>query len=170
MRPRKPDGTQWSPIDSNAVLQHIGREITKETNIRDIARGCPDDGHGNAAACELRGETYVVNPHWARLKTPGSHWIAEIRRRWAEFCSEPRDPATELAKIGETPTPDETPRMNLQGLTPAITEAIRLGIAAGVESAMRLSQGNGRSEPPAGGKAPLAKSRTAEPRTVEATT
>jgi hypothetical protein len=149
------------------MLQHIGREITRETNIRDIARGCPDDGHGNAATCELRGHTYVVNPHWARLKTPGSYWINEIQRRWGEFCSEPRDPATELAKIGMTPEALPAGTGNVSALGPAIQAAISEGIKAGVAAAL-AAQGNGHTVISDNAMTPPTR-RPGRPRKMEAT-
>jgi len=152
------------------MLEHIRAKVIDELRARDYARGIPRDGKCYTVEMVDGVETARVDPDLSRRVHSGGETNRLTSERWREFCAAPRDVAVEMANLGHMPAADDGPTMHMPGFAPAITEAIRLGIAAGVESAMRLSQGNGRPESPAGGKPPPAKSRTAEPRTVEATT
>lgn len=143
MRPRKPDGTAWGAEDSNAVLQNMGQRITREINAMDIARGCPDDGYGNAKTCEYdpATQTYVVNPEWSRIKSPGDLWADRVQAEWREFCSEPRDPAIELGKLGLTAAPLEGPSSPMAAFGPVLAETIQQAIAAGIKAGLSAHNG-----------------------------
>jgi hypothetical protein len=141
MRPTKLDGSTWNPIDSNAMLQSIRRTVIDELNARDVARGLPKSLACGKWVNRNGTPTFVVDPRLSALKHSGEEASTEWVKRWQAFCSAPRDPLTELAKIGETPAPDETPRTHVQGLAPSIQEAIAEGIKAGVAAA--LSNGRG---------------------------
>jgi len=150
MRPTKLDGSTWNPIDSNAMLQSIRRKVIDELNARDVARGLPKSlACGKWVSAGPGQKVFVVDPRLSALKHSGKESSTEWVRRWQDFCSAPRDPLTELAKIGEKPAPDETPRTHIQGLAPSIQEAIREGIAAGLKAA-GLNNGKGEASPDKG--------------------
>jgi hypothetical protein len=125
------------------MLQHFHRQARDELNARDVARGLP-----KSLACGKwidRGndKVFAVDPLLSRIKHSGAEFGKLRKAMWEAFCSEPRDPAIELAKLGETPSPDETPRTHIAGLAPTIQEAIAQGIAAGLAAGLST----GHAEP-----------------------
>jgi hypothetical protein len=135
MRPIDLLGVPWNALDSNRMLQFFHRQSRDELNARDVARGLPKSlacGRWQSAGNDA---TFVVDPVLSRLKHSGEQHQALRAKMWAQFCSEPRDPAVELAKIGYSPSPDETPRARLTGLNATIEAAIAAGIEAGLKAA-----------------------------------
>jgi len=147
MRPKKPDGTNWNPIDSNKMLQHFHRQTRDELCARDIARGLPKSlSCGRWVHSGNGGEkVFVVDPLLSRLKHSGAEHRKLRGERWTAFCSEPRDPEIELRKIGEKPAPDEISRVSMGGLSPTIEAAIAAGIEAGLRAA---GVNNGHAQTP----------------------
>ncbi|MDO8630464.1 MAG: hypothetical protein Q7R41_08215 [Phycisphaerales bacterium] len=143
MRPRKPDGSSWNHEDSNAVLQHLSREATRELSARDVARGLPKS---LATGAYDRSGVYRINERWSRIKHSGEEKTNLLMQRWQAFCAEPRDPQSELGKIGLTASPVEPSPM--AGVGPMVQAAIAAGIQAGLAAA----PGNGQAESKRGRK------------------
>jgi hypothetical protein len=153
------------------MLQSIRRKVIDELNERDVARGLPKSLACGKWANSGGQKVFVVDPRLSAIKHSGEEASKEWTRRWQDFCSEPRDPLTELAKIGEKPAPDSTPRTHVQGLAPSIEAAIAAGIAAGLKAA-GLNNGHGVASdnvlsPPI---RHAGRPRKLEPADVEATT
>lgn len=117
------------------MLQHCHKEASRELSERDVARGLPKSLSCGRWVTRNGASTFVVDPILSRLKHSGEEHGKLRAAKWEAFCAEPRDPAIELAKIGETPSPDETPRMHMAGLSPTIEAAIAAGIEAGLRAA-----------------------------------
>ena len=141
MRPIKPDGATWSPVDSNRMLQHFHEQVRAELHERDVARGLPKSG----ACGRYVRNTFVVDPRLSALKHSGAESIARRRELWTEFCSTPKDPATELGKLGLTPSPDETPTSRLVGLDGALGQAVQAAIQRGIEAGLAAALSNGHN-------------------------
>jgi len=141
MTPRRLDGSAWSAGDANKMLQFFHRQAADELNARDVARGLPKSSVCGKWKPNEGGKLFVVDPVLSKIKHSGQEFNQLRGAKWVAFCSEPRDPLTELAKIGEKPAPDGTPRMHMEGFAPVIQAAISEGIKAGVAAAL----GNGRA-------------------------
>lgn len=117
------------------MLQFFHKQARDELHARDVARGLPKSGSCGKWIGHGGDKTFIVDPLLSRLKSSGQEHNVLRGKKWSEFCAEPRDPTIELAKIGFTPSPDETPRARVDGLNAVIESAISRGIAAGLTAA-----------------------------------
>jgi hypothetical protein len=164
MRPQKLEGGSWHAIDSNRMLQHFKQEVVAALRERGRARGIPLSGACGKWIHRGNDATFQVDPRLSALKHSGEEASREWVKRWQAFCSEPRDPLTELSRIGERPQPDETPRTNIHGLSETVEAAIARGIQAGLAAA----QTNGHDKPNEPAR-PVGRPRKLEPVAEEST-
>ncbi len=158
MRPLKPDGTLWAGLDANAVLQNICRAVHDELHERDTLRGVPKSG----SVGRYVNNVFRVDPRLSALKHSGQEYIEEVKRRWRAFCGTPKDPATELKRIGLSPEPPVNGATSLRGLDVTIERAISEGIRAGIEAALSNGRTNHEGGRNATGRTP---GRGRKPRT-----
>ncbi|KKM76398.1 hypothetical protein LCGC14_1380540 [marine sediment metagenome] len=112
----------WSPKNSRLMLEQIKDEVRAELRARDASRGIPQlkdvhDDNGvkigekdNFQVYKDDGKVYAVDQHLASLKHSGRENRLMVQRRWAQFCSEPRDEVALSAKAGLTERQDELAR------------------------------------------------------------
>lgn len=112
----------WSAENSRLALEQIKDEVRAELRARDASHGIPQlkdvlDENGvkigerdNFQVYKDDGKVYVVDQHLASLKHNGRENRLRVQRRWAQFCSEPRDELALSAKAGLTERQKELAR------------------------------------------------------------
>ena len=101
MGPRKLDGSPWGVSDSVRMHAWFRTEAQRQLRQRDYdLYGIPLDGRVNQPVKRGTTTEWVVNPEWSKNRHTGADREALQEKLWTEFCSEPRDPDAELAKIG----------------------------------------------------------------------
>ena len=112
----------WSSENSRLAIERIKDEVRAELRARDASRGIPqrkdifdDDGvkigeKDNFQVYKDDGKVFVVDRHLASLKHNGRENRLMVLRRWAQFCSKPRDEVALSADAGMTERQTELAR------------------------------------------------------------
>ena len=163
MDPKRLDGLPWGVMDCVRMHAWFRTEAQRQLRQRDHDLfGIPLDGRVNQPVRRGTTTEWVVNPEWSKHRHSGKDREALQEKLWTEFCSEPRDPDAELAKIGLAHQEDQLPpgARAMQSALAPIVEQNRVLIEQNREllEALKAAQSNGK------GLAPAPPSRAARER------
>jgi len=155
MGPRKLDGSPWGVSDSVRMHAWFRTEAQRQLRQRDYdLYGIPLDGRVNQPVKRGTTTEWVVNPAWSKNRHNGKDREALEENLWTEFCSEPRDPDAELAKIGLAHQEDQLPpgAAAMQAALAPIIAQNRTLIQQNVQllAALKAARSNGKGGVPPG--------------------
>ena len=110
MDPKQLNGQPWRTSDTVRMHVWFRTEADRQLRQRDHdLYGIPLDGRVSEPVRRGTITEWRVNSEWSKNRHSGKDREALQEKLWTEFCSEPRDPDTELAKIGLAHQDDPLP-------------------------------------------------------------